>query len=151
MNLISCLGDTFQLSYVAKHRDHAGGHASEKLGIDKIFVFEAKAPTFSRGVSQILDLRVVVANTGTHQFEIVEPAGGPTLIYTDSKELDRQALQLHQVSKVVIETHAVWHETLAKLPEDGDEFVHNSELAPDEDPTATFAYVDNRASLGHFT
>ena len=151
MNLISRFGDIFQLSYVTGDRDRAVAFASAKLGIDNFFAFDAKAPVLSRGVVQDLELRVAVANTGTHQFEIIEPVGGPTWIYTDGIDLDRQALTLHHVGMAVMGPYSVWQETLAKLREDGDEIVQLSEPAPGEEPMACFAYVDNRASLGHYT
>jgi hypothetical protein len=151
MKLISRFGDIFQLSYVARDRDRAVEFAAAKLGIENFFCFEAQAPIVSRGVSQILDLRVAVANTGTHQFEIIEPVGGPTWIYTDGKDLDSQVLQFHHVGMAVMGPYSAWQETLAKLREDGEEIVQISELEPGADPVAMFAYVDNRASLGHFT
>lgn len=151
MNLISRFGDIFQLSYVAKDRDRAVAAASAKLGIDNFFCFDARAPVLSRGAMQDLVLRVAVANTGAHQFEIIEPVDGPTWIYTDGIDLDRQALTLHHVGVAVMGPFSVWQETIAKLREDGDEIVQLSEPAPGEEPVACFAYVDNRASLGHFT
>lgn len=151
MNLISRFGDIFQLSYVAKDRDRAVAYASAKLGIDNFFCFDAKAPVLSRGVAQDLELRVAVANTGTHQFEIIEPVGGPTWIYTDGVNLDRQALTLHHIGVAVMGPFSIWQESIAKLREDGEEIVQLSEPAPGEEAVACFAYVDNRASLGHFT
>lgn len=151
MNLISRFGDIFQLSYATRDRDRAVAFASAKLGIDNFFCFDAKAPVLSRGVLQDLELRVAVSNTGTHQFEIIEPIGGPTWIYTDGIDLDRQSLTLHHVGIAVMGPFSAWQETLARLREDGDEIVQLSEPASGEEPMACFAYVDNRASLGHYT
>ena len=151
MNLIDRFGDIFQLSYVARDRDRAVEFAAAKLGIENFFCFEGKCPVRTRGNIEDLLLRVAVANTGTHQFEIIEPVSGPTWIYTDGRDLDRQALSLHHVGVAVMGPHSVWQDTIAQLRADGDEIVQISELAPGEEPQALFAYVDNRASLGHFT
>jgi hypothetical protein len=151
VKLISRFGDLFQVSYVAKSRDRAVEFAAGKLGIDNFFTFEAKAPVLSRGTMQELELRVAVANTGTHQFEIIEPVSGPTWIYTDGVDLDRRALTLHHVGIAVMGPFSTWRETIAKLREDGDEIVQLCEPPPGEEPSACFAYVDNRGSLGHFT
>lgn len=151
MNLISRFSDIFQLSYVARDRDRAVEFASAKLGIENFFTFDARAPVRSRGVVQDLELRVAVANTGTHQFEIIEPVGGPIWIYTDGFDLDRQALTLHHIGIAVRGPFGVWQDTLAKLREDGDEIVQLSEPSSGDEPLACFAYVDNRNSLGHFT
>jgi len=149
--LISRFGDIFQLSYVTKDLNGAVAFAARKLGIDNFFVFDAKVPVLSRGSMQELELRVAVANTGTHQFEIIEPISGPIWIYTDGVDRDRQAITLHHVGIAVMGPFSAWQETLAKLREDGDEIVQLSEPAAGEEPTACFAYVDNRNSLGHFT
>lgn len=151
MNLIDRFGDIFQLSYVAKDRDRAVEIASAKLGIDNFFCFEGRCPVRTRGKVEELLLRVAVANTGTHQFEIIEPVSGPTWIYTDGLDLGRQALTLHHVGVAVVGPYSVWQETIAQLRADGDEIVQISELAPGEEPQAMFAYVDNRATLGHHT
>ena len=150
MKLISRFGDLFQLSYVAKDRDRAVDFASAKLGIDNFFQFEAKYPTLTRGSVQEMSLRVAVANTGTHQFEIIEPVSGPTWIYTDGVDLDRQVLTFHHVGVAVMGPHSTWQQTLAKLQEDGDEIVQLCE-PPGEEPAVCFAYVDNRRTLGHHT
>lgn len=151
MNLISRFGDIFQLSYVARDRDRAVSFAQNKLGIDNFFTFEATAPVTSRGERVDLGLRVAVANTGTHQFEIIEPVSGPTWIYTDGKDLDSQELILHHIGVAVVGGYSLWEETIARLREDGDEIVQMSTLEPGAEPQAMFAYVDNRKSLGHFT
>ena len=151
MNLISRFGDIFQLSYVSSDRDKAVTHAAEKLGIDNFFTFDAKAPVVSRGETVELALRVAVANTGTHQFEIIEPVGGPTWIYTDGKDLDSQPLILHHIGIAVVGPYSLWQQTIAELERDGDEIVQISYLPPETEPQAMFAYVDNRQSLGHFT
>lgn len=151
MELISRFGDLFQVSYVARDRDRAVEFAAAKLGIDNFFSFDAKAPVLSRGSLQELELRVAVANTGTHQFEIIEPVSGPTWIYTEGYDLDRQALTLHHMGIAVMGPFSLWKETLAKLREDGDEIVLLSEPGPGEEPVACFTYVDNRDSLGHYT
>lgn len=151
MNLIDRYGDIFQLSYVAKDRDRAVEFAAAKMGISNFFMFEGKCPVRSRGTIQELNLRVAVANTGTHQFEIIEPVSGPTWIYTEGMDLDRQALTLHHIGVAVVGPYPVWLDTIAQLQADGDEIVQISELAPGKEPQAVFAYIDNRATLGHFT
>jgi hypothetical protein len=151
MELISHFGDLFQLSYVAKDRNTGVAFASSKLGIDNFFLFDAKAPVLSRGVMQELVLRVAVANLGTHQFEIIEPVSGPIWIYTDGFDLNRQALTLHHVGVAVVGPFAAWQETIAKLRADGDEIVQMSGAPVGARPSACFAYVDNRRTLGHFT
>jgi hypothetical protein len=151
VNLISRFGDLFQVSYVAKNRDRAVELAAAKLGIDNFFAFEATAPVLARGTPQELRLRVAVANTGTHQFEIIEPVSGPTWIYTDGKDLNQQTLLLHHVGIAVVGPYLLWQETIAQLQADGDEIVQISALPSGEEPQAMFAYVDNRRSLGHFT
>lgn len=151
MNLIDRFGDLFQLSYVTADRDRAVEHAKARLGIENFFVFDAAAPVFSRGTQQELSLRVAVANTGTHQFEIIEPVSGPTWIYTDGKDLGSQELLLHHVGIAVVGTYALWNETIAQIEADGDEIVQISAAEPGAEPQAMFAYVDNRSTLGHFT
>lgn len=151
MKLIDRFGGIFQMSYVTRDRDRAVAYASAKLGIDNFFTFDGVAPVVSRGQAQQLRLRAAVANVGTHQFEILEPVGGPTWIYTDGKDLDRQVLQLHHVGIAVVGPYSLWLETIAQLQADGDEIVQMSALAAGEEPQAMFAYVDNRATLGHFT
>lgn len=151
MSLFSRLGDLFQLSYVTANRDTAVSYAEKKLGINNFFTFDATAPIVSRGESLDLSLRVAVANTGTHQFEIIEPVAGPTWIYTDGKDLDSQPLILHHIGIAVVGSFAVWQQTIKQLEEDGDEIVQISAADPDNEPQAMFAYVDNRQSLGHFT
>lgn len=151
MKLISRFGDLFQLSYVAKDRDRAVDFAAAKLEIDNFTLFDARYPTLTRGTVQDFSLRVAVANTGTHQFEIIEPVSGPTWIYTDGIDLDRQILTFHHVGVAVIGPYSTWQETLAKLREDGDEIVQLCEPPPGEEPAACFAYVDNRRTLGHHT
>lgn len=151
MDLISRFGDLFQVSYVAKDRDRAVDFAVAKLGIDNFYTFDASYPTLTRGEVQELSLRVAVANTGTHQFEIIEPVSGPTWIYTDGVDLDRQAMTLHHIGIAVMGPFSTWQETIAKLREDGDEIVQLCEPPADGDPQAAFAYVDNRPSLGHHT
>jgi hypothetical protein len=151
MKLISHFGDLFQLSYVAKDRDTGVAFASSKLGIDNFFRFDARAPVLSRGVVQDLVLRVAVANVGTHQFEIIEPVSGPIWIYTDGFDLNRQALTLHHAGVAVVGPFAAWQETIAKLQADGDEIVQVSTAPASAPPSACFAYVDNRRTLGHFT
>lgn len=151
MKLIDRFGDLFQLSYVTADRDAAVAHARASLGIDDFFCFDGKCPVVSRGETQMLDLRVAVANTGAHQFEIIEPVAGPTWIYTDGKDLSAQPLILHHVGIAVMGPYALWQETIAQLREAGDEIAQISEPAPGEAPMACFAYVDNRARLGHFT
>lgn len=150
MDLISRFGDIFQLSYVAKDRDHAVDFAAAKLGIANFHLFEAQTPVLSRGEVQILDLKVAVANTGTHQFEIIQPVGGPTWIYTEGKDLDRP-LTFHHVGLAVLGSFDVWQKTIAKLRADGDEIVQICEPQAGEEPVACFAYVDNRPTLGHHT
>ena len=151
MNLIDRFADIFQLSYVAKDRDRAVDVARDKLGIGNFFCFDGKCPVRTRDGIEQLDLRVAVANTGTHQFEIIEPVSGPTWIYTQGRDLDRQALALHHVGIAVVGPYARWEETMARLRADGDEIVQVSEPPAGEAPMAMFAYVDNRATLGHFT
>lgn len=151
MALISRFGAIFQLSYVTKDRDSAVAFASRKLGIDNFHVFDGKAPVSSRGSVQQLELRVAVANMAERQFEIIEPVSGPTWIYTDGKDLDRQELLLHHVGIAVVGPYSLWQDTIAQLERDRDEIVQISALAPGEQPRAMFAYVDNRGSLGHFT
>lgn len=151
MRLISCFGDLFQLSYVAQNRDRAVAFASAKLGVENFVCFDATAPVLSRGRMEQLSLRVAVANTGRHQFEIIEPVSGPTWIYMDGKDLAAQPLVFHHVGLAVRGPFARWQETIARLREDGDEIVQICEPAPGEAPTACFAYVDNRRTLGHFT
>jgi len=151
MQLISCFGDLFQLSYVTNNRDDAVSFAEKKLGIDNFFTFEATAPVMSRGEAIDLNLRVAVANTGTHQFEIIEPIAGPTWIYTDGKDLESQPLILHHVGIAVVGSYAVWQDTISQLQKDGDEIVQMSAVNPNSEPQAMFAYVDNRKTLGHFT
>lgn len=151
MTLFSRFGDLFQLSYVAKSRDQAVELASRKLGIDNFTLFDSVAPVISRGVVQDLSLKVAVANVGTHQFEIIEPVAGPTWIYTDGVDLDRQALTFHHAGLAVMGPYASWLDTLEQLRADGDEIVQISALDPGTEPRACFAYVDNRRSLGHFT
>lgn len=150
MNLISRFGDLFQISYVAKSRDRAVEFASDKLGIDNFFVFESQYPTLTRGAVQEMSLRVAVANTGTHQFEIIEPVAGPTWIYTDGIDLDRRVMTLHHVGIAVMGPFSAWQETIAALRDDGDEIVQLCE-PPGEEAQVAFAYVDNRRSLGHHT
>lgn len=151
MKLIDRFGDIFQLSYVTGDRDRAVEYAAAKLGISNFFKFDGVAPVISRGETLQLHVRAAVANTGTHQFEILEPVGGPTWIYTDGRDLDRQVLQLHHVGIAVVGPYSLWLDTIAQLQADGDEIVQISALAPGEEPQALFAYVDNRATLGHFT
>ena len=109
------------------------------------------APVVSRGEEQELRLRAAVANVGTHQFEILEPVGGPTWIYTDGRDLGGPLLQLHHVGLAVIGPYEAWEETMARLRADGDEIVQMATVPPGQEPEALFAYVDNRATLGHFT
>ena len=151
MSLIDRFGDIFQLSYVTRDRDRAVEFARTKLGIDTFVTFDGVAPVMSRGELQQLHVRAAVANTGTHQFEILEPVGGPTWIYTDGRDLDRHVLQLHHVGIAVVGPYALWLETIAQLQADGDEIVQISALEPGAEPVAMFAYADNRATLGHFT
>lgn len=151
VDLFSRFGDIFQLSYVTPNRDLAVEFAAEKLGIPNFHMFEAQAPVLSRGATQILDLKVAVANTGTHQFEIIEPVAGPTWIYTEGKDLDRQLLTFHHVGIAVMGPFSTWQETIVRLREDGDEIVQICEPLPGEEPMACFAYVDNRRTLGHHT
>jgi hypothetical protein len=151
VNLITRFGDIFQLSYVTKDRDRAVAFAAAKLGIENFFPFIGKCSVVSRGATHELELRVAVANTGTHQFEIIEPVAGPTWIYTDGYDLERQLLTLHHVGVAVMGPYETWRRTIARLREDGDEIVQISEPGEAEEPTACFAYVDNRRALGHFT
>lgn len=151
MNLISRFGDIFQLSYVTQDRDQAMTYAADKLGIDNFFTLDATVPVVSRGETIDLSLRVAVANTGSHQFEIIEPVAGPTWIYTDGKDLDLQPLLLHHIGIAVVGPYSLWQQTIIQLERDGDEIVQISALSPGEEPKAMFAYVDNRQSLGHFT
>ena len=151
MNLIDRFGDLFQVSYVARDRDRAVEFASAKLGITNFFTFDASASVLSRGAVQNLCLRVAIANTGRHQFEIIQPVSGPTWIYTEGKDLGRQELLLHHIGIAVIGPYSRWQDTIAQLQADGDEIVQISALAPGEEPRALFAYVDNRGTLGHFT
>jgi len=151
MHLISRFGDLFQLSYVTKDIDDAVAFASAKLGIDNFTVFDATAAVLSRGTMQDLSLRVAVANTGTHQFEIIQPVSGPTWIYTDGIDLDRQALTFHHVAVAVMGPHTAWKETVAALRADGDEIVQLCEPPEGEEPQVCFCYVDNRRTLGHHT
>lgn len=149
--LIDCFGTMFQVSYVTRSRDEAVKFASEKLGVDNFFLFDGVAPVEARGQAQELRLRAAVANVGTHQFEILEPVGGPTWIYTDGRDLGGPLLQLHHVGLAVVGPYSAWEEAIARLEADGDEIVQRSVVAPGEEPQAMFAYVDNRATLGHFT
>jgi hypothetical protein len=149
--LFSRFGDIFQLSYVTRDRDLAVEFATAKLGIDNFHTFAAQAPVLSRGDMHVLDLKVAVANMGTHQFEIIEPVAGPTWIYTEGKDLDRQPLIFHHVGIAVMGPFQAWQETLASLRADGDEIVQICEPQPGEEPMACFAYVDNRRTLGHHT
>ncbi|MDE2302987.1 MAG: VOC family protein [Sphingomonadales bacterium] len=151
MKLIDRFGDIFQLSYVAKDRDVAVAHASARLGIANFFCFDGKCPVRTRNGVEDLVLKVAVANTGAHQFEIIEPVSGPTWIYTEGRDLERQALALHHIGIAVVGPYSTWQETMAALEADGDEIVQISQLATGEQPQAMFAYVDNRATLGHFT
>lgn len=151
MKLFDRFGDIFQLSYVARDRDAAVAFAATKLGIDNFFCFDGKCPVRTRNGLEQLDLRVAVANTGAHQFEIIEPVSGPTWIYTEGRDLDRQVLTLHHVGVAVVGPYSTWEATIAQLRADGDEIVQISEIAPGEAPQAMFAYVDNRATLGHHT
>ena len=151
MDLISRFADLFQVSYVAKDRDRAVEFAAGKLGIHNFFAFEAEYPTLTRGVVHEMRLRVAVANTGRHQLEIIEPVAGPTWIYTDGIDLDRQVMTLHHVGIAVLGTFATWQETVAGLREDGEEIVQLCEPPAGEEPKVAFAYVDNRPSLGHHT
>ncbi|MBU6269568.1 MAG: hypothetical protein KGN34_18635 [Sphingomonadales bacterium] len=151
MALIDRFGDIFQLSYVTRERDAAVAFARAKLGIASFFTFDGIAPVISRGETVQLHVRGAVANTGTHQFEILEPVGGPTWIYTEGRDLDAQLIQLHHVGVAVVGPYQTWLDTIEQLRADGDEIVQISALAPGEEPMALFAYVDNRATLGHFT
>ena len=149
--LIDRFGDLFQVSYVTRDRDAAVQFARDKLGIDNFFLFDGVSPVVSRGEAQELRLRAAVANVGTHQFEILEPVAGPTWIYTDGRDLGGPLLQLHHVGLAVLGPWSCWEETIRRLEADGDEIVQMAAVAPGEEPQAMFAYVDNRASLGHFT
>ena len=151
VGLIDRFGDLFQLSYVAKDRDRAVAYATAKLGIDNFFRFDGIAPVTVRGEPMELHVRAAVANTGTHQFEILEPVGGPTWIYTDGIDLDAAVLRLHHVGLAVVGPYQTWLDTIAALQADGDEIVQIARLEPGAEPMALFAYVDNRATLGHFT
>jgi hypothetical protein len=149
--LIDRFGDLFQLSYVTRDRDAAVEFARAKLGIDNFYLFDGISPVVSRGEHQELRLRAAVANVGTHQFEILEPIGGPTWIYTDGRDMNAALLQLHHVGLAVMGPYSAWEETIARIEADGDEIVQIAAVAPDEEPQALFAYVDNRETLGHFT
>lgn len=151
VSLIDRLGNLFQVSYVTRDRDRAMEFASRKLGITNFFAFDASAPVLSRGTDQNLRLRVAVANTGDHQFEIIQPVSGPTWIYTEGRDLDRQTLQLHHVGMAIVGPYSLWQDTIAQLQADGDEIVQISTVPPGAEPQAMFAYVDNRNTLGHFT
>jgi catechol 2,3-dioxygenase-like lactoylglutathione lyase family enzyme len=151
MKLITRFGDIFQVSYVTRDRDRAVAFAADKLGIDNFFSFDGRCPVLARGATEELNLRVAVANTGAHQFEIIEPVSGPTWIYTEGFDLGRQLLTLHHIGVAVMGPFTVWQETIAKLRADGDEIVQISEPAAGEEPMACFAYADNRRTLGHFT
>jgi hypothetical protein len=151
VDLIARFGDLFQVSYVTKDLDRAMDFAVAKLGIDNFYSFDAKYPALVRGSIEEMSLRVAVANTGTHQFEIIEPVAGPTWIYTDGIDLERQAMTLHHVGIAVMGPFEAWQETMAKLREDGDEIVQLCEPPADQNPQVAFAYADNRHSLGHHT
>lgn len=149
--LIDRFGTMFQVSYVTRSRDAAVDLARARLGIDNFALFDGVSPVLSRGEAQKLRLRAAVANVGTHQFEILEPVGGPTWIYTDGRDLGGSLLQLHHIGLAVMGPFSAWEETLARLEADGDEIVQVSTIAPGAEPQAMFAYVDNRKTLGHFT
>jgi hypothetical protein len=151
VNLLLRFGDIFQLSYVTRNRDLALEFAADKLGIENFYAFEAQTPVLSRGEIQVLDLKVAVANIGTHQVEIIEPVAGPTWIYTEGKDLASQILTFHHVGLAVMGPFSAWQETIGKLREDGDEIVQICEPQPGDEPMACFAYVDNRRTLGHHT
>lgn len=149
--LIDRFGDMFQLSYVTRDRDAAVEFAQAKFGIDNFTLFDGVSPVISRGAAQELRLRAAVANVGTHQFEILEPVGGPTWIYTDGRDLNGPLLQLHHIGMAVMGPYSAWEETIARLEADGDEIVQIATVVPGTEPQAMFAYVDNRKTLGHFT
>jgi len=151
MQLFDRFGDLFQLSYVTQDRDRAVAFATAKLGITSFFTFDGIAPVIVGGEPMQLHVRGAVANTGTHQFEILEPVSGPTWIYTEGRDLDAQVMQLHHVGLAVVGPYQTWLDTIAKLESDGDRIVQISALEPGAEPMAMFAYVDNRATLGHFT
>lgn len=151
MHLIDRFADIFQLSYVTANWEAALDLAKRKFGVEEFFCFEGRSPVICRGESVELNLRVAVCNTGAHQLEIIEPVSGPTWIYTDGMDLKNRVMTLHHVGVAVVGPLSVWADTVCQLMEQGDEIVQMSALPEHGDPQAMFAYVDNRATLGHYT
>lgn len=141
----------FQFSYVTNRMEEAIDLAASTFGVGDFHTFEAETPVISRGEAQSLALRVAVANSGLHQFEIIEPVSGPTWIYTEGKDLVRQPLVFHHVGIAVLGPYTSWLDTIAELRAGDDEIVQICQPSADEEPFACFAYVDNRKTLGHHT
>jgi hypothetical protein len=151
MSLISYYGKLFQVSYVAKDLDRAVEFAQQKLGVSDFTVKDVDITARFGSEIKDLRLRMAVANTENHQFEILQPVSGATSIYTDGFDYDRSVLTFHHIGIAVTGPYSNWEKMEQAVYDSGDEFAIVCPPDPEPNPMARYAYVDTRPYYGHFT
>lgn len=151
MALISHYGKLFQLSYVARDLDDAVAYAQRKLGIDSFTMQDVELTARLGQRIRDLSLRMAVANTGSHQFEIIQPVSGAIEVYTDGVDYDGSVLAFHHIGLAVTGAFANWLKLEEEVHAAGDEFAVLCPPGFDPEPKACFGYVDTRPYYGHYT
>jgi len=140
-----------QMSYVTRDMDAAVAHAQGALGIAEFHCSESEIAVLSFGLPCKLCIKAAIANLGSRQFEIIEPVGGATQIYTDAVDLSRHILNFHHVGIAVPGPYAEWERLLEEVRASGDALAFQFPPEPSPQARLCFCYADTRARLGHYT
>jgi Glyoxalase/Bleomycin resistance protein/Dioxygenase superfamily len=148
---IEALGDLFanvwQVCYVTPGLERGMEELRELLGVENATEVPVEGATFmKRGEEVEWEPRVAMGARGGLIVELIEPVAGEVGFYRDALPKDGGALALHHLAMLVPLGDEAWSSVEKLVEEKGLGFEYTI-LIPDR---ARLAYVDTRATLGHW-
>jgi hypothetical protein len=135
----------FQIAYVTTDMDRALQIFRDRYGVRKFFTSHADQQLTCPGGLRRAVFDAAMAWVGDTQIEVIQPTGGDCTLYSEPLPAGRFALQPHHYGYMVEGgTPADWQRFRAGL---GAEHPIAAEASME---AGSWAYVDERATLGHY-